>query len=107
MATTKKAVRVYLSPAEHQAVYEKAARARLSMSTFAKRICLGYEIKNSMERQAVLDLIRLKADFGRLGGLLKHALGEKTLTRTIEINRLIDELAEAKREVMTVIRNLK
>lgn len=106
MPSKKTAVRVYLSPEEHKQFFAQASRARLSMSTYAKRVCLGYEIKSSLEQQAVLELIRLKAELGRLGGLLKHELKEQRLARTPAVTDIINEIAENKEALMAAARVL-
>ena len=106
MPSAKTPLKVYLNEAERQFVADKASRAGLSMSAYAKRICLGYEIKSRMDQQTVLALIRTGADFGRLGGLLKNALKEGTLDRSVKINRLLDDLAQSKTEAMAIARNI-
>ena len=98
------AMKVYLKPEEYQAITDKAEQTGLSMSTFARRICLGYEVKSVVDQRAVLELIRVKAEIGRLGGLLKFSLGEKTLERSQKINRLISELTTCSAEITEVIK---
>ncbi|MDR2893663.1 MAG: pirin [Deltaproteobacteria bacterium] len=104
MPTVKKHIKTYLNEQEMQFIASNAAKARLSMSAYVKRICLGYEPKSAVDSQAVLELIRLKSELGRLGGLLKFSLGEKTLERSRKINDLIDALAECKAEIDSTIK---
>lgn len=106
MPSKKVAVRVYLSPEEHKQFANQAAKARLSMSTYAKRICLGYEIKSLVDQGAALTLIRLSAELGRLGGLLKHELKEQRLARTPAVTAIINEIADNKDVIMSKVKEL-
>lgn len=76
MPTKKKAVKTYLSPEEYEILGGKAGQASLSLSTFIKRVCLGWEIRSQVDQKAVLALMGSRADLGRLGGLLKKYLAE-------------------------------
>lgn len=67
---------VYLSADEHERITEKAAKAGLSVSAFAKRVCLAHEVNSILDLEAVLLVKNSKADLGRLGGLLKQHLSE-------------------------------
>ena len=92
MPSRKKIIKAYVTDEEHLQVSEQAARAQLTVSTYVKRVCLGYEIKSRVEQKAILELIKIKAELGKIGGLLKHALGEKRLERSTQVNQLLDEL---------------
>jgi hypothetical protein len=74
MPKTKPYLTVYLSAAEHESIAEKAAKAGLSLSAFARRICLAHEVKSLIDLKAVLLVKNSQADLGRLGGLLKQHL---------------------------------
>jgi hypothetical protein len=49
----------------------RAKTSGLSSSGFLRALGLGHEPKSVFDREAILELIRLHADQGRLGGLLK------------------------------------
>jgi len=72
----RKAVKTYLTLEEYGQVSAMAKQAGLSVSTLIKRICLGQEVRTKTDQQAVLALLKVNADLGRLGGLLKKALAE-------------------------------
>jgi hypothetical protein len=55
-------------------ISESAARAGLSLSTFAKRVCIGFPVPSLENKQAVQEIIKARADLGRLGGLFKQAI---------------------------------
>ena len=74
MPSKKPRITVYLSPEEHAQISASAARAGISLSTFVKRVCTGIPVPTLEHKQAVQDIIKARADLGRLGGLLKQAI---------------------------------
>jgi hypothetical protein len=74
MPSKKQRITVYLGPEEYSRIQESAKRAKLSLSTFCKRVCIGTPVPGLEHRQAVKDILKANADLGRLGGLLKMAL---------------------------------
>ena len=98
MTTQKPHLKAYLSPEEYAQVADMAGRAGLSISNFVRQVSLGREVRSRMDKEAVLALLKSKADLGRLGGLLKKQLSEtrggelwaedlRRLLRTIEYNQ--------------------
>ena len=71
MPKRKPYLTVYLSEDERQHITGLAAKAGLPTSRFIKRVCLGQEVRGTVDQEAVLALLHSKADLGRLGGLLK------------------------------------
>lgn len=69
MPSKKKRLPIYLTDEEHALISEYAARAGISLSTFAKRVCTGMAVPSLEHKQAVQDIIKARADLGRLGGL--------------------------------------
>lgn len=76
MPKKKPYLTVYLSSDDHQRIAKKASKAGLSLSAFARRICLAQEVTSIIDLEAVLLVKNSKADLGRLGGLLKQHLSE-------------------------------
>jgi len=98
MPTTKPHVKAYLSTEEYALVAAMASQAGLSISNFVRQVCLAQEVRSLVDKEAVLALLRTKADLGRLGGLLKMHLSEtgggeawsedlRLLLRTIEYSQ--------------------
>lgn len=91
MASPKPTIKSYVTPAEFEDILANANQAGLSMSTFIKRVCQGQKIESKVDSRAVLDLLKINADLGRLGGLLKlwltapdeHATDVRGLLREI------------------------
>lgn len=67
-------LQAYVTPEEFTLIMESSARAGLSMSEFARRVCLGFRVESREDQQARREVLKVNADLGRLGGLLKQAL---------------------------------
>jgi hypothetical protein len=98
MPTSKPHVKAYLSPEEYSQVATMAGRAGISISNFVRQVCLAQEVRSLVDKEAVLALLKTKADLGRFGGLLKKHLSEtgggeawtadlRLLLRTIEYSQ--------------------
>ena len=97
MPSKKKRLPVYLTDEEHALISEYASRAGISLSTFAKRVCTGSPVPSLEHKQAVQEIIKARADLGRLGGLFKQAIaagGDK-----FTLNRLLKEVDIGMREL--------
>lgn len=94
MPSKKIRLRAYVTVEEYNAVIAKAQTARLSVSEFAKRACLGRRIKSKVEAEATLALIKLNADLGRLGGLLKLWLSEPERGDRAIVRKLLHDIEE-------------
>ena len=88
-------VKSYLTPNEYETVSASARLARLSLSKYVKEACLSCEITSTVDKEAVLALLKVNADMSRLGGLLKLALGEKAIDRQ-EANLLLESIKKTK-----------
>ena len=97
MPSKKKRLPVYLTDEEHALISEYASRAGISLSTFARRVCTGSPVPSLEHKQAVQEIIKARADLGRLGGLFKQAIaagGDK-----FTLNRLLKEVDAGMREL--------
>ena len=106
MPSKKQRITVYLTPDEHARIAASAARAGLSLSTFAKRICIGLDVPSLEYKQAVLDILKTRADLGRQGGLLKQALAEGKGSEH-ELRHLLRELEVGQRELKTAAAKIR
>lgn len=73
----QKHIMVRVSEDEHAAIGARAAQfgyGENNRATLLRDLGLGIEPKSAIDAQAVLDLLQVSADLGRLGGLLKHWL---------------------------------
>ena len=105
MPSKKKVIKMYLTPGEFGEIRASADRAGLSLSTFSKRVCLGFTVPSLEHQEARLELRRLKVDLGRLGGLVKQALanGADRLT----VHKLLQELDARQSEVQAAVNRIR
>lgn len=68
---------VWADADELQKITECAKNLKLSRSEYLRKLGLGYQPKGQFDQEAIRELVRLHADQGRLGGLLKLWLSEK------------------------------
>jgi hypothetical protein len=106
MPSQKQKLSVYLSRDEYQGIKKNAGRAGLSFSRFAKMVCLGEQVKSLEAQEAILELLRFRADLGRLGGLLKLWLADKDRHAT-EARRILRELESNQKKIWQAIQNLE
>jgi hypothetical protein len=64
-------LRVPVRPEEESAIKTNADRAGLSIAEYLRRVGIGHQIRGVIDEQKVLELAKVNADMGRLGGLLK------------------------------------
>ena len=62
---------VKLTDAEHTSIAETARAVGLPVAVMIRRLALGYEPESIVDVETLLELIRLRADLGRLGGVMK------------------------------------
>jgi hypothetical protein len=66
--------KVYVTPEEKARIAANAKASRLSMSAYARTLALGGNAASSLDMDGLNKLIKMSADLGRLGGLLKMFL---------------------------------
>lgn len=64
-------IKVYVSPAEREDIDRRAREVGLSRSVYLRQVGLAYEPRSLLDRAQVMELIKSRADLGRMGGLLK------------------------------------
>ena len=68
---SSRACLVKLTEAEHASIAETARTTGLPVAVLIRRLALGYEPESIVDTRTLLELIRLRADLGRLGGVMK------------------------------------
>ncbi len=101
----KKVLTAYMNADDYEAIKKIARQTRLSVSEFVRRVCLGYEPKSKVDQEAVLALIKVSADLGRLGGLLKLGISEEVVNRQVG-NALLDEIRATKNQLSEKVKSL-
>ena len=64
-------VKVWVTPEEKAAIAERAAAHSMSASRYLRALGLALPIQSTIDQRAVLELVKINADLGRLGGLIK------------------------------------
>lgn len=85
-------IKSYITPEEFTFIMESSDRAGLTLSEFARRVCLGLRIESREDQQARRELLKVNADLGRLGGLLKQTLAAGHKEQVYGLLRNIDQL---------------
>jgi hypothetical protein len=103
-------VKVYCLPGERAQLQANARAARKTLSTYLLNVGLGYQVRGVLDGRRVEELLRINADLGRLGGLLKLWLTNDERTATFgaatirallaKIEATQDGLLEVVREVL-------
>ena len=64
-------IKVWVTPEEKAAIQAKAGAHSLSASSYLRRLGLVLPVESTIDQRAVLDLVKINADLGRFGGLIK------------------------------------
>jgi hypothetical protein len=101
-------LKVVVSQAEAAQIAVCAQAADLSVSAYLRRLGLGYELASKLDRQLILELIRLNGDQGRLGGLLKLWLSERPGegASAFDVRQLLRQIERVQERLKAAIRRL-
>lgn len=105
MPSKKAVIKTYLTADEQAQMFASASKAGLSLSTFVKRVCLGHSVESVVDAEAVLAMLKVNADLGRLGGLFKAYLAEAD-RNTFAVRKLLHDIEAVKDELTLKIRAL-
>ena len=102
--------RAYLPPGEYDQVAGAAARLRLSVSEFIRRLAMHTRLPNAADfvaQKAVRKLMKVNADLARIGNLLRNELDALGASRVSEafvesVNDLHDQI-RARQEQMKAV----
>ena len=89
-------LQVTVNADERERIKAHAAAASLSVSAYLRAAGLGQTIRSTLDHAAVLELARVNADQGRLGGLLKLWLLERPEQGAVarDVRTLLDRIGE-------------
>lgn len=105
MPSKKQVIKAYVSKEEYEQICASAEQCSLSLSAFAKAVCLGHEIKSSTDQQVRRELLKLNGDQGRLGGLLKMLILDDDDNRK-EAEKLLREIGQTQKEIVQKVRSI-
>ena len=104
MPSKKQRVTAYLTEQEYGEIQTQAKRAGLSLSRFVARVSSGYQVPSLEHQQARRELLKINADLGRLGGLLKQALFQGADKPTVY--RLLRQIDQTQAELKAAVRRI-
>ena len=106
----KSALKVWVNDEEKEAIKHNIALVgKMSVSAYLRNLGLGYFPKSKIDKQIILDLAKINADQGRLGGLLKMLLSNKEIHNTstfIETNKILKDIQKTQNKLLETVSKL-
>ena len=101
-------LKVFVSERERANIETRAAATGLSVSAYLRNLGLGFRPHSTLDHEAVLALLKVNADQGRLGGLFKLWLsGQKAQSvETLDIRKQLLDVEECQRKHKALIEHL-
>ncbi|HBB1737556.1 TPA: conjugal transfer transcriptional regulator TraJ [Escherichia coli] len=99
-------IKVYYLPDEKAQIQENAEASGLSVASFIRKVAMGYQVESMVDIEQVVELSRVNADLGRLGGLLKLWLADDP--RTVDfspslIKTLLAKIESTRQELRNIM----
>lgn len=104
-----KIVPVRVSPDELATIRDNAAGTSLATSTFMRETAIGHRPRSTVDRQAVHRLAILRADLGRVGGLLRMWLANDervAFGESLDVPGLVVRIDELRARIEAAVREL-
>ena len=105
-----KKLRVPVLPIEEAEIKSKATNAGLPVAEYLRNLGLGYQVPSFIDNRKVDALLKINADLGRLGGLIKLWLTNDKRTRLIGKSQLqltLDSIRNTQSTMLDVIMKFK
>jgi hypothetical protein len=105
-----KKLRVPVLPIEEAEIKNKATDAGLTVAEYLRNLGLGYQIPSVIDTRKVDALLKINADLGRLGGLIKLWLVNDKRTKLIgksQLHLTLDSIRNAQSAMLNQIIKLK
>lgn len=102
-------VKVYCLPDERAQLQANARAVRKSLSTYLLNVGLGYPVQSVQDERCVEALLRVNADQGRLGGLIKMWLTNDERTAAVgelTLRALLAKIDATQAELLDVVRKV-
>ena len=104
MPSKKQTIKTYLTKEEYGEIQTQAKKTGLSLSKFVRRVSLGYQVPSLENHQARRELLKINADLGRLGGMLKQTLASGFDPATIKA--LLKQIDARQNELKDAVRRI-
>lgn len=101
-----KPIYVWTTPQERQEIESRAQEAGLSLSAYLRVLGLHHQPKPLFDQDAVLALVKVAADQGQLGGLLKRWLSSKRGegAPVKDVRALLTEIEQLQGQLREIVR---
>ena len=101
-------LKVFVSERERADIETRAAATGLSVSAYLRNLGLGFQPPSTLDQEAILALLKVNADQGRLGGLFKLWLSGQSApeAETREIRKLLAAIEGCQLKLKTLIGQL-
>ncbi len=101
-------IKVLVTESERAAIERGATAVAMPPSTYLRNLGVGHMPKSTLDQQAILALIKVNADQGRLGGLFKLWLSGQSSEKglTIDIRKLLKEIEDMQKMLRALIDRL-
>nr|WP_320194011.1 CopG family transcriptional regulator [uncultured Desulfobacter sp.] len=98
----------YVTQKEYSQIKLLAKQTGFSVSEYIRRILTGQKIESRLDQEAFLSALKVNADLGRLGGLLKYYLaqGFKNVPPS-EIRKVLHDIEDRQRQLRPVISKIR
>jgi hypothetical protein len=101
-------LKVVVSARERADIETRAAATGLSVSAYLRNLGLGFQPHSTLDHAAMLALLKVNADQGRLGGLFKLWLSGQSApsAETAEIRKLLAAIEDCQLKLKALIGQL-
>ena len=98
-------LKVFVSERERAGIETRAAATGLSVSAYLRNLGLGFQPHSTLDQAAILALVKVNADQGRLGGLFKLWLSGRSVssTETHEIRKLLAAIEDCQLKLKALV----
>ncbi|QCE33476.1 conjugal transfer protein TraJ [Acetobacteraceae bacterium] len=103
-------IKVYVLPEEKAEISENAKKAHYTDSSYLRLLGMNYLLKAPVDLERVKDLVGLKGDFNRMGGLLRLWLTKKDDQRKItaqHLQALLSKIEESSEEISLMLKEIR
>lgn len=108
--TRKKTIRVCVNDKEKAVIEQRQQQTNSgSASSYLRSLGLGYEPQCKLDKMIVIQLAKVNADQGRLGGLLKMLLSNKerhTSDNRRQILKLLGDIEVTQKHLFKLVQTL-
>ena len=101
-------LKVFVSERERADIETRAAATGLSVSSYLRNLGLGFQPHSTLDQEAILALLKVNADQGRLGGLFKLWLSGQGAgsTESLEIRKVLSAIEDCQRRLKALLGHL-